>query len=62
MPFVEPQDIPGKPWGTETLLAHTEHYTLKRLVYEAGHQGAFQLHVEKDEAFTWPRARLRLRG
>ncbi len=51
MPFVEPRDIGPKPWGTETLLAHTEHYTLKQLVYEPGHQGALQLHERKDEAF-----------
>lgn len=53
MPFVEPQDIGPKPWGHETLLAHVPgKYTLKRLVYEADHQGGFQYHREKDEAFT----------
>lgn len=51
MPFVEPVDIPDKPWGVETLLAQTEQYTLKRLVYEPGHQGALQYHERKDEAF-----------
>lgn len=51
MPFVETRDIGPKPWGVESLLAHTDHYTLKRLVYEKGHQGALQLHERKDEAF-----------
>ena len=52
MPFVEPYEIPGKPWGKEVVLAHTDTYTLKRLVYSAGHQGALQMHVRKDEAFS----------
>jgi len=51
MPFVEPRDIGPKPWGTETLLAHTPLYTLKKLIYEPGHQGALQYHERKDEAF-----------
>ncbi len=52
MPFTDPIDIGPKPWGTETLLAHTDSYTLKKLIYRAGHQGALQMHVKKDEAFT----------
>ena len=51
MPFVEPREIPDKPWGTETVLAEGPGYQLKRLVYEAGHQGALQYHPERDEAF-----------
>lgn len=51
MPFIVSRDMGPKPWGTETLLCETPLYTLKRLVYEAGHQGAFQYHVRKDEAF-----------
>lgn len=43
--------IGPKPWGEELLLAHTRHYTLKRLTYLAGASGALQHHVEKDEAF-----------
>lgn len=52
MPFVEPQDIPGKPWGAETRLVKTDTYELKRLAYRAGHQGGFQLHEARDETFT----------
>jgi mannose-6-phosphate isomerase-like protein (cupin superfamily) len=52
MPFVEPREIGPKKWGKEILLAHTPLYTLKRLEYKAGHQGALQYHVRKDEAFT----------
>jgi mannose-6-phosphate isomerase-like protein (cupin superfamily) len=55
MPFTDPIDIGPKPWGTETLLAHTDSYTLKKLIYRAGHQGALQMHVKKDEAFTLER-------
>lgn len=52
MPFVEPRDMGHKPWGLETLLAETPLYTLKKLDYAAGHQGALQYHERKDEAFT----------
>ncbi len=52
MPFVEPREIPQKPWGRETVLVDGPGYQLKRLIYEAGHQGALQLHPERDEAFT----------
>lgn len=52
MPFVEPRDLGPKPWGEELLLAETPLYTLKRLTYEPGHQGALQYHERKDEAFT----------
>lgn len=51
MAFVDSYEIEGKPWGRETVLAHTSLYTLKRLVYEAGHQGGIQYHERKDEAF-----------
>lgn len=51
MPFVESYEIPGKPWGEELVLVHTDLYTLKRLTYEPGHQGALQYHERKDEAF-----------
>lgn len=39
------------PWGVETLVAETEHYTGKLLFYRAGQAGGFQYHVEKDETF-----------
>ncbi len=51
MPFIEPRNLGPKPWGEELLLCETALYTLKRLTYEAGHQGALQHHVRKDEAF-----------
>ena len=40
-----------QPWGTETLIAATEHYTGKILHYKAGLAGGLQYHVEKDETF-----------
>ena len=40
-----------QPWGTETLIAATEHYTGKILYYKAGLAGGLQYHVEKDETF-----------
>lgn len=52
MPFVESHEIPGKPWGTETVLDETDEYALKRLVYVAGHQGGFQYHEKRAESFT----------
>lgn len=52
MPFVEPREIPDKPWGRELVLAEGPGYALKKLVYEPGHQGGFQLHEVRDEAFT----------
>lgn len=38
-------------WGTETLVAQTEHYTAKVLVYEAGQAGGLQFHRRKLESF-----------
>lgn len=52
MPFTESKVLGPKPWGEELLLVETPLYTLKRLTYRAGHQGGFQLHERKDEAFT----------
>ena len=47
----EPRDIPGKKWGREILVAHTDHYTGKVMLMRAGEIGPCQFHVEKDEAF-----------
>lgn len=49
-PF-EPYEIPGKPWGTETVIAEWGDHLGKVLRYKAGHQGALQYHEHKDEAF-----------
>lgn len=49
-PF-HPRLIGPKPWGSELLAAHTEHYTLKVLSMRAGHRGGLQYHERKDEAF-----------
>jgi mannose-6-phosphate isomerase len=46
-----PYEIPGKPWGTELVVAHTDQYLGKVLWMKAGHGGAFQLHEKKDETF-----------
>jgi mannose-6-phosphate isomerase len=47
----EPRDLGPKPWGTELLVAHTEHYTGKVLFMKAGGTGALQYHEKKDETF-----------
>jgi mannose-6-phosphate isomerase-like protein (cupin superfamily) len=52
MPFVESVHVPNKPWGQETILAEGPGYQHKRLRYMAGHQGGFQYHPDRDEAFT----------
>ena len=40
-----------QPWGTETILARTAAYTLKRLDYRAGREGGLQYHMRKAESF-----------
>lgn len=50
VPFV-PYEIPGKPWGTELVIADTPHYTGKILTMHAGHRGGLQYHEQKDESF-----------
>ena len=52
MPFVDPRNVPGKPWGTESILAEGPGYQSKCLIYNEGHQGGFQYHPSRDEAFT----------
>lgn len=47
----EPYDIPGKPWGREIVIAHTDQYLGKVLYMNAGHRGAMQYHERKDETF-----------
>lgn len=47
----KPYEIPGKPWGTELVIAQTEHYLGKILTMKAGHRGGLQYHERKDEAF-----------
>ena len=38
-----------KPWGHETIWAHTEHYVGKILHVKAGHALSVQYHERKDE-------------
>jgi mannose-6-phosphate isomerase-like protein (cupin superfamily) len=38
-----------KPWGSETIWAHTEYYVGKILQVNAGHKLSVQYHKEKDE-------------
>lgn len=38
-----------KPWGHETIWAHSEHYVGKVLHIKAGHALSLQYHVQKDE-------------
>jgi mannose-6-phosphate isomerase-like protein (cupin superfamily) len=54
MPVVEffsPRELGPKSWGTELLVAHTEHYTGKVMWMKAGAGGPLQYHERKDEAF-----------
>lgn len=44
-------DIPGKPWGTERVIAQTDRYLGKILSMKKGHRGGLQYHERKDEAF-----------
>ena len=41
--------IVPKPWGHETIWAHTEHYVGKVLHINAGHALSLQFHHQKDE-------------
>jgi mannose-6-phosphate isomerase-like protein (cupin superfamily) len=49
-PFT-PYEIPGKPWGTELVIAHTPEYLGKVLWMAAGKKGAMQFHQTKKETF-----------
>lgn len=49
-PFV-PHNVGPKPWGTETVFAHTPTYLGKILRMNAGHRGGLQYHERKDETF-----------
>ncbi len=49
-PF-EPRELGPKPWGTELLIAHTEHYLGKALFMTAGSGGNLQYHERKVETF-----------
>ncbi len=49
-PF-EPYEIPGKPWGTELVIAHTPEYMGKVLWMTAGKRGGMQFHEKKRETF-----------
>ena len=46
-----PRELGPKSWGTELLVAHTDHYTGKILSMRAGASGPLQYHVHKDETF-----------
>lgn len=47
----KPRYLGPKDWGTELLVAHTEHYTGKVLSMRAGTSGPLQYHERKDETF-----------
>ncbi len=46
-----PKELGPKDWGTEVLVAHTEHYIGKVLTMRPGTQGPLQYHEHKDETF-----------
>ncbi len=46
-----PRLLGPKEWGTELLIAETEHYIGKVLRMRAGAAGPMQYHERKDEAF-----------
>jgi mannose-6-phosphate isomerase-like protein (cupin superfamily) len=39
-----------KPWGGEQLLAHTDHYALKRIKVNKGEGSSLQYHNQKEES------------
>ena len=39
-----------KPWGGEQLLAHTDHYALKRIKVNKGEGSSLQYHKQKEES------------
>ena len=49
-PFT-PRELGNKPWGTELLVAETEHYIGKCLFMAAGKGGNLQYHERKVETF-----------
>lgn len=54
MPIIQPfkpTKIGPKSWGTELLVAHTDHYTGKVLFMTAGGTGHLQYHEHKEETF-----------
>jgi mannose-6-phosphate isomerase len=46
--YVDVRTVP-KPWGHETIWAHTERYVGKILHIKAGHELSVQYHNKKDE-------------
>jgi mannose-6-phosphate isomerase len=44
-----PVTVVPKPWGHETIWAHTERYAAKILFIKAGHKLSIQYHNRKDE-------------
>ena len=48
-----------KPWGHETLFAHTERYAGKLLFIKAGHQLSLRYHEVKDETIYLQSGRMR---
>jgi mannose-6-phosphate isomerase-like protein (cupin superfamily) len=59
--FFSPRNLGPKAWGTELLVAHTEHYTGKVMWMNAGTSGPLQYHERKDEAFYLFKGRCLLR-
>ena len=57
-----PYEIPGKPWGTELVVAETKQYLGKCLTMRAGHRGGLQYHERKDETFYLVRGRAWVRS
>ena len=49
-PFI-PKLLGPKDWGTELLIAQTEHYIGKVLTMDPGQSGPLQYHERKDETF-----------
>lgn len=49
--FFSPRELGKKDWGTELLVAETEHYIGKCMWMKAGAGGPLQYHERKDEAF-----------
>lgn len=45
-------NVTAKPWGQEEILETNEHYTVKRITMNAGHQCSLQKHIEKKETIV----------
>ena len=58
--YNQQKTIVDKPWGSETIFAHTDKYVGKILRIKAGQRLSLQSHVVKDETIMVQQGRLSL--